>query len=77
MIARKIDDLKERSLAGQTKRGVFLLKEALQEEKLENLRLKIHQLQCENTLKQKVNLLTLLVCIIKQPVTGSGILLIG
>ncbi|XP_062114891.1 CSC1-like protein At3g54510 isoform X2 [Humulus lupulus] len=61
LIARKIDELKERSLARQTKRGVFLLKEsrrekeklALQEEKLENLRLKIHQLQCENALKQK------------------------
>ncbi|XP_030493276.2 CSC1-like protein At3g54510 isoform X1 [Cannabis sativa] len=61
LIARKIDDLKERSIARQTKRGIFLLKEserekerlALLEEKLECLRLKIHQLQCENTLKQK------------------------
>lgn len=46
----------------QSKRENFLLDECerdkakldLQEEKLEELRLKIHQLQCKNTLKQKV-----------------------
>ena len=50
-------------MVNQTKRGTFLLNEserdkaklALQEEKLEELRLKIQQLQCEGTIKQKVN----------------------
>ena len=59
---RKIGDLKERSNVKQSKRGFCLLDEserdkaklALQEEKLEALRLKIHQLQCETSLKQKV-----------------------
>ncbi|PON49714.1 Calcium-dependent channel [Trema orientale] len=60
-IARKINDLKERSVVKETKRGTFLLNEsehdraklALLEEKLEELRLRIHQLQCEGQLKQK------------------------
>ncbi|GMN53733.1 hypothetical protein TIFTF001_022862 [Ficus carica] len=60
-IARKINDLKERSVVKQTNRGTFLLdksdrdkaKLAFQEEKLEEVRLKINQLQGESTLKQK------------------------
>lgn len=60
-IARKINDLNERLAVKQTNRGTFLLdksdrvkaKLAFQEEKLEELRLKINQLQGESTLKQK------------------------
>ncbi|KAL5543695.1 hypothetical protein UlMin_007479 [Ulmus minor] len=59
--ANKIQDLKRRSLVKQNSRGKFLLDESehdvavlsLQEEKLEELRLKINQLQCQNALRQK------------------------
>lgn len=68
VIARKIEELKHGSVVKQRKSEPLLLdgsqadaaKLSLQEEKLEELRLKIHQLQCEHMLKQKVIFLTII-----------------